>query len=251
MNASACKDLLLRMADDELIIAHRHSEWTGLGPLLEEDIAFSSIAQDKLGHAQALYAIMHEHFGEPEPDTQAFMRNESAMKCCHFVELPNGEYDFSLMRHYLFDAAEFVRWTALTQSSFEPLSKLAFKIRGELKYHLYHAQTWVKQLGAQGSEESHARMQSALREAWPYALGMFEPSDADNALIEEGVFVGEQEIYQQWLSFVAPTLTEATLEIPTDAEPVYGGRKGYHTEHLQPLLTEMTEVYRIDPSAEW
>lgn len=251
MNASACKDLLLRMADDELIIAHRHSEWTGLGPLLEEDIAFSSIAQDKLGHAQALYAIMHEHFGEPEPDTQAFMRNESAMKSCHFVELPNGEYDFSLMRHYLFDAAEFVRWTALTQSSFEPLSKLALKIRGELKYHLYHAQTWVKQLGAQGSEESHARMQSALREAWPYALGMFEPSDADQTLIDDRVFVGEQEIHQQWLSFVTPTLTEATLEIPTEVEPVYGGRKGYHTEHLQPLLTEMTEVYRIDPSAEW
>jgi ring-1,2-phenylacetyl-CoA epoxidase subunit PaaC len=251
MNASACKDLLLRMADDELIIAHRHSEWTGLGPLLEEDIAFSSIAQDKLGHAQALYAIMHEHFGEPEPDTQAFMRNESAMKCCHFVELPNGEYDFSLMRHFLADAAEFVRWTALTQSTFEPLAKLALKIRGELKYHLYHAQTWVKQLGAQGSEESHARMQSALREAWPYALGMFEPSDADQALITDGVFVGELEIYQQWLSFVTPTLTEATLEIPTGVDPVYGGRKGYHTEHLQPLLTEMTEVYRIDPSAEW
>jgi ring-1,2-phenylacetyl-CoA epoxidase subunit PaaC len=80
---------------------------------------------------------------------------------------------------------------------------------------------------------------------------MFEPSEADASLIADGVFVGEQEIYQQWLSFITPTLTEAALHIPDQAEPVYGGRKGYHTEHLQPLLTEMTEVYRIDPSAEW
>lgn len=251
MNNAACKDLLFRMADDELILAHRHSEWTGLGPLLEEDIAFSSIAQDKLGHAQALYAIMHEHFGEADPDTIAFMRNESDMRCSHFVELPNGEYDFSLMRHYLFDAAEYMRWTALAQSSFEPLAKLALKIRGELKYHLYHAQTWVRQLGAQGSEESHARMQTALRDAWPYALGLFEPTDADASLITDGVFVGETEIHRQWLEFITPTLQAATLVIPEHVEPVYGGRKGYHTEHLQPLLTEMTEVYRIDPSAEW
>lgn len=251
MNASACRDLLFRLADDELIIAHRHSEWTGLGPLLEEDIAFSSIAQDKLGHAQALYTILHEHHGEADPDTLAFMRAEADMKCCHFVELPNGEYDFSLMRHFLFDSAEYVRWSALTQSSCEPLAKLAMKIRGELKYHLYHAQTWVKQLGAQGSEESHARMQSALREAWPYALGMFEPSEHDAALVADGVFVGEEKAFDDWLVFVRTTLDQATLTIPDHAEPVYGGRNGYHTEHLQPLLTEMTEVYRIDPSAEW
>ena len=251
MNTEACQDLLFRMADDELILAHRHSEWTGLGPLLEEDIAVSSIAQDKLGHAQALYTILHEHFGQADPDTLAFMRNEIDMRCSHFVELPNGEYDFSLVRHFLFDAAEYMRWTALVQSSFEPLAKLAVKIRGELKYHLYHAQTWVKQLGAQGSEESHARMQSALREAWPYALGMFEQTDADASLIAESVFIGESEVCQQWLAFITPTLQEANLELPEQSEPVYGGRKGYHTEHLQPLLTEMTEVYRIDPSAQW
>jgi len=251
MNAAACQDLLFRMADDELILAHRHSEWTGLGPLLEEDIAFSSIAQDKLGHAQALYTILHEHFNQADPDTLAFMRNETDMRCSHFVELPNGEYDFSLIRHFLFDAAEYMRWNALAQSTFEPLAKLALKIRGELKYHLYHAQTWVKQLGAQGSEESHARMQSALREALPYALGLFEPSEADAALIADGVFIGEAEVYAQWLAFIGPTLQEANLELPGHVEPVYGGRKGYHSEHLQPLLTEMTEVYRIDPSAEW
>jgi ring-1,2-phenylacetyl-CoA epoxidase subunit PaaC len=251
MNTEAIKDLLTRMADDETVLAHRHSEWTGLGPILEEDIAFSSIAQDKLGHAQALYFILQEHCGMPDPDTQAFGRTEKEYRCCQFVELQNGEYDFSLMRHLLFDAAEYLRYAMLAESTFVPLAKLARKIHGELKYHLYHAQTWVIQMGSSGSEESKARMQSALNEAWPYALGMFEPSDHDAELAAEGIFPGERALQEAWQTFVGETLTKATLNIPAGAEPVYGGRKGYHTEHLAPMLTEMTEVYRIDPSAEW
>ncbi|MCX6140684.1 MAG: phenylacetate-CoA oxygenase subunit PaaC [Candidatus Kapabacteria bacterium] len=251
MNSQALAELCYRMADDELILAHRHSEWTGLGPLLEEDIAFSSIAQDKLGHAQALYNIMHELCGEPDADTAAFTREESAMRCSQFVELPNGEYDFSLVRHFLFDAAEYIRWTALVQSSVEPLANLARKIHGELKYHLYHAQTWMVQLGANGNEESHLRMQSALNSAWPYALGMFELGVHEDALITEGISIGEKVTEERWLELVTELLQPSSLTIPNGVEPLNGGRKGYHTEHLQPLLDEMTEVYRVDPSAEW
>ncbi len=251
MNVDALKDLLYRMADDELILAHRHSEWTGLGPLLEEDIAFSSIAQDKLGHAQALYTILHDLCGEPDADTSAFMRNEDKMRCCHLVELPNGEYDTSLVRHFLFDVAEYVRWTALTESTVEPLAALARKIHGELKYHLYHAQTWMVQLSTQGNEESRARMQSALTTMWSYALGLFEPGSFEDALVANGIYIGEAETQTRWLSLVTELLASTPLELPQNAEPVYGGRKGYHTEHLQPLLEEMTEVYRVDPSAEW
>ncbi|MBN9399375.1 MAG: phenylacetate-CoA oxygenase subunit PaaC ['Candidatus Kapabacteria' thiocyanatum] len=250
MNMDALKDLLYRVADDELILAHRHSEWTGLGPVLEEDIAFSSIAQDKLGHAQALYQILHE-LGEADPDATAFMRDEASLRCSQLVELPNGEYDRSLVRHFLFDAAEYHRYGMFQSSSYEPLAKLARKVHGELKYHLYHGQTWVVQLGAQGDEESHRRMQAALDEMWPYALGMFEPGADEAALKADGVFAGEDELKRMWLDFVGATLGNAALRIPDHAEPVYGGRKGTHTEYLQPLLNEMTEVYRIDPSAEW
>jgi len=246
----ALKKLLYRMADDELILAHRHSEWTGLGPLLEEDIAFSSIAQDKLGHAQALFQILHG-LGEPEPDTAAFMRNAKQFTCCHFVELPNGEYDVSLMRHFLFDMAEVLRYRALAEGTYQPLASLARKVSGELKYHLYHARTWVIQLGANGNEESAARMQSALNEVWPYALGLFEAAPTDTELVSEGVFPGEDVLLQQWLTSVEETLTEAKLVVPTNGQPIYGGRSGYHTEYLQPLLDEMTEVYRVDPSATW
>lgn len=249
---AALKDLLYRMADDELIIAHRSSEWTGLGPILEEDIAFSSIAQDKLGHSQALYGILHT-LGEDAPDTIAFTRDEAAFRCCHLVEYPIGGYDFSLMRHFLFDTAEYLRFEMLESSSFEPLAKLAVKIRGEIKYHIFHANTWVVQLGARGSQESHARMQSALNEVLPLALGIFEPSDYEEELAATGIFSGEQVLREKWLEAVAPTLEQAGLRMPgiEILTPAYGGRRGFHTEHLGPLLNEMTEVFRIDPSAEW
>src|SRR5436309_10615767 len=94
--ASALSELLYKVADDELIIGHRNSEWTGLGPFLEEDIAFSSIAQDKLGQSQGFYKMLHE-LGEPEPDYLAFSRKADDFKCCQYVEYPIGEYNFSLM----------------------------------------------------------------------------------------------------------------------------------------------------------
>ena len=145
---NAIKDLIFRMADDQLILGHRNSEWTGLGPILEEDIAFSSMAQDKLGHSQALYQILNK-IGEADPDSLAFGRKENKMKCCHLVEYPIGEYDFSLMRHFLFDESEALRFDMLRNSSFEDLSNIAGKFRGELKYHTMHAEIWIKQLSNQ------------------------------------------------------------------------------------------------------
>src|SRR5262249_32054153 len=118
----AVKELILKMADDALIIGHRHSEWTGLGPILEEDIALSSMSQDKIGHALALYTILHDQFGDPHPDALAFGRSEEDLKCCQLVEYPIGEYDFTITRQFLFDHAEILRYEMLGQSYFEPLA---------------------------------------------------------------------------------------------------------------------------------
>ncbi len=251
MNTTAIKELLYKMADDLLIIGHRNSEWTGLGPILEEDIAFSSMAQDKIGQSQALFQLLHE-LGEQEPDTVAFTRNANQFHNAQFVELPNGDYDFSLMRHFLYDVADQLRFEMLANSSYEPLAKVARKIKGELKYHVFHANTWVVKLGA-ANEESKARMQTALNDAWNYALGLFEEGDFENELKSEGVFAGEAALKQRWLETITPTLTKATLTIPHENtwEPRLGGRKGLHTEHLEPLVEEMSEVFRVDPSAEW
>lgn len=252
MSLSAVKELLYKIADDQLIIGHRNSEWTGLGPLLEEDIAFSSMAQDKIGQSQALYSILEE-LGEPPPDTVAFMRPAGEFHNCIFVELPNGEYDFSLVRHFLYDTALALRFEMLAGSSFTKVAELAAKIRGELKYHTLHANTWIGQLGSAATVESINRMQRSLDYALPYALGMFEESPFEKELGNEGVFEGEKTLQQRWQIKVSEILAKTQLELPgwDSVKPVMGGRSGKHSEYLQPLLDEMSEVFRSDPNAEW
>lgn len=248
---SAIKDLLYRIADDQLIIGHRNSEWTGLGPVLEEDIAFSSMAQDKIGHASTMYELLFQ-LGEQHPDQNAFARAEKDMKCCHLVEYPIGEYAFSLMRHFLFDHAELIRFTLLSNSSFDPLAQIARKFRGEIKYHVLHANTWVKQLGS-ATEESVARMQTALNEAFPLALAMFEEGEFEDTLKDANIFQGESFMKNEWLKEIQEVLKDTRLKLPAleETTAALGGRKGYHTEHLQPLLSEMCEVFSIDTTAEW
>lgn len=251
MNTEALKDLLYRIADDQLILGHRNSEWTGMGPLLEEDIAFSSMAQDKIGQSLALYNILHQ-LGEPPPDTVAFMRESSSFRNCIFVELPNGEYDFSLVRHFLYDTAAAIRFEMLAASSYEPLSELSNKIRGELRYHTMHANTWMKQLGS-ATSESIRRLQESLDAALPYALGMFEHSSFEAELIHDKIFLGEAILQERWQQKVIEILAHTQLKMPewNTLRPAIGGRHGTHSEHLQPLLDEMSEVFKIDPNAEW
>lgn len=250
MNEIALKELLYKMADDLLILGHRNSEWTGFGPLLEEDIAFSSMAQDKIGQSQALYSILHS-LGERDPDTVAFTRNANQFHNCLLVELPNGEYDFSLIRHFLFDTAEAIRYEMLSESSYQPLADLSKKIRAELRYHTLHANTWMKQLGS-ATKESITRLQQSLDYAMPFALGIFEESPYEKDLIATGIFGGEQALKARWIEKVKEVIQKTSLKLPDwKVQPVSGGRVGKHSEYLQPLLDEMSEVFRIDPSAEW
>lgn len=246
----ALKELLYKMADDQLIIGHRNSEWIGLGPILEEDIAFGSIAQDKVGHAYNLYQVL-EKLGEGDPDVLGFHRGEADFKSSQIVELPIGGYDFSLARHFLFDHAELIRFELLSESSFTNLADLSKKFYSEIKYHVFHANTWMRQLMT-GTEESRARMQSALKEALPYMLGYFEPGKHEQILIDEGIFAGEQELKSRWIKVITDFLADLDFSLDFDGtEPVLGGRFGYHSEHLKPLLEEMTEVSATEPSAQW
>ena len=251
MSTLYLKELLYKIADDQLILGHRNSEWTGFGPLLEEDIAFSSMAQDKVGHSQAMFTLLNQ-LGEQVPDTLAFMRPSNQFHNCILVELPNGEYDFSLIRHFLFDTAEAIRFELLGHSSYLPLAELARKIRGELRYHTLHAYTWIKQLGS-ATEESISRLQKSLEYALPYALGIFEESPFEKEIIAEGIFEGEKELHKRWMKKVEEIIQQTNLSLPDwkIITPVLGGRLGNHSEHLQPLVDEMSEVFRIEPGAEW
>lgn len=248
---TAVKELLNKMADDQLVIGHRNAEWTGIGPILEEDISFASIAQDKVGHAKTIYQHLHE-LGLPDPDQYAFMRTADEFKNAQFTELPIGDYDFSLMRHFLFDMAEIIRFEMLKNSSYQPIADISARFYAETKYHVMHAKTWIRQLG-NSTEEARDRMQTQLEYALPYALGLFEPSPYEDIIIEAKIFEGEDVLRRKWQERVAEVISHTTLDLPDFRliAPIYGGRTGEHTEHLEQLLSEMSEVFRLDPSAEW
>jgi len=246
---AAVVDLLFRMADDELIIGHRNSEWTGHGPILEEDIAFSSMAQDEIGHAQVYYKMLHE-LGQADPDTLAFGRKARQFRCASMVCLPKGDWAFAVLRQFLYDSAESVRLAALCEGTLKPLADLARKLRGEEKYHLMHGRQWVLRLGS-ATGESRDRMQRALQELYAHALGLFEPTEADEPLAQSGICPRERELRTQWESAVAPALAAAELKVPDHAVPVHGGRVGRHAAELTELLKQMQLVYNIDPGAKW
>lgn len=245
----AVRDLLLRMADDELVIGHRNSEWTGLAPILEEDIAFSSMAQDEIGHARAYYELLHA-LGESDPDALAFGRKARQFRCASITSLPKGDWAFTVVRQFLYDTAENVRLSALAESALLPLAQLARKLRAEEKYHLMHGRTWILRLG-KATDESRNRMQSALEELYPHALGLFEPVESDEPLARYSLCPTERELRTRWESAVFPTLSAAGLVVRENAPPVYGGRYGRHPAVLAELLEQMQSVYNLDPTAKW
>lgn len=246
----AVADLLYRMADDEIIIGHRNSEWTGHGPILEEDIAFSSMAQDEMGHALQYYTLLHE-LGEPDPDALAFGRKARDYRCCTLVSLPSQrDWALSVVRQFLYDMQETIRLAALSDSTLTPLAELARKLRSEEKYHVMHGRTWMLRLGS-ATPDAHEKMQAALDTAYPHALGMFEPTNADDALDRADICPPESQLQNQWESAIAPVLNDAGLAIPEDAEPIYGGRLGRQPAELAELLEQMQLVYNIDPTAKW
>jgi len=250
MTRDAVIDLLYRIGDDDLVMGHRDSEWTGLAPILEGDIAFSSMAQDKMGHALAYYQLLHE-LGEPDPDTIAFGRKSRQYRCASLVSLPNNhDWGFCVLRQFLYDAAGTVRLAALTDSALVPLAQLVRKLQTEKKYHLLHGRTWVLKLG-KSTHEAKQRLQTALDGAYPHALALFEATEADEPLVQAGICPREQELRSQWASAVSPVLTDAGLTTPETAAPVYGGRAGKHPPELAELLDGMQLVYNIDPSAQW
>lgn len=245
-------DRLLGMADDELVLAHRNSEWTGHAPILEEDIAFTNLALDELGHATlwyGLHAELTDEDSETYPDRLVFVREAPFFRNVQMVELPKGDWAFSVLRQYLFDAAEAVWLPQLSESGYAPLAEAAGKVAREEQYHLRHTQAWVVRLGL-GTEESHRRMQVALDRLWPYALQLFQPSPGEEALAQAGWAPHRGDLEAAWKDEVVRSLVDSDLTIPEPARPRTASRSG-HTEGLVALLSEMQRVARAYPGASW
>ncbi|MDQ3163225.1 MAG: phenylacetate-CoA oxygenase subunit PaaC [Actinomycetota bacterium] len=217
--------LLLELADDELILGWRNSEWTGIAPFLEEDVAFSSIAQNEIGHARALYELAARELGT-DADALAFDRRLEDYRCAPLVELRRLEWARTIARHSLYETADAVRLDALKASSDPDVAGLAAKMDREEIYHRMHAEMWLERLLA--SDEGRERLEEGMLELWPYALGMLDG-----------------ELRPRFEAIVRERLP---FELP-DVEPVPRGR---HEAELEDLLGEMTSVRRSAPAgAQW
>ena len=206
--------LLLSIADDELILGWRDSEWTGIAPTLEEDVAFSSIAQNEIGHARALYELAAVDL-QSDADTLAFDRSPGDYRCAPFVELHLMDWAHTIARRYLYEEADRLRLDALRASDDAELSGLAAKIDREEVYHRMHAEMWAARL------REEPRFRDAVNELWPYALGVLEPNH------------------------------RAELARRVGLDVVDAKERGEHTPELAELWNEMTEVRRSIPGAQW
>src|SRR3989449_4998872 len=145
--------VLLSMADDEFVIGFSDSEWTGIAPLLEEDVAMSSLAQDELGHAQALYRLLADVVADGrDADAIAFDRPPEGYYHARLLDHPRGDWAHTIARRFLYDTADAVRLEALANSSYQPLAELVAKIRREERYHVMHATTWFERLATADGE---------------------------------------------------------------------------------------------------
>ncbi len=246
-------ELLLSVADDKLLLGHRNSEWTGLAPILEEDIAFSSLAQDEIAHAQALYELAAGLDGR-SPDALAFGRAPREYRCATIVELPDDfDWAFAICRRFFCDHYDGLRLQRMAASSYKPLADLAARLRAEEQVHIDHADGWMRRL-ASGGDESKSRLQAAMDRLAPVASMLGESVEGWFALESAGIYPAlPTAMFDAW-SAALRTVTDAAgltlnLQHPSPAHP--GGRRGRHSEHLAPLLDEMCEVYRLEPGAAW
>lgn len=248
----ALSGYLTALADDELILGHRDSEWTGHAPILEEDIAFANLALDEIGHAKLWYELAADLLGEDKatyPDQQVYFREAAQFRCLQLVELPKGDWAFSTLRQYLFDAFEAHRLEGLTRSTYAPLAEIAGRIRTEELYHLRHTRAWVPRLGL-GTEESHRRMQAALDELWPYAQALGAPLPGELDLLAAGVVPGSSSLFDVWAGEVTQFLAEADLQVNLRS-PISASDRRVHSEYFDALIEDLQTVARLDPEATW
>ncbi|HZJ52287.1 MAG TPA: 1,2-phenylacetyl-CoA epoxidase subunit PaaC [Actinomycetota bacterium] len=274
----ALVSLVTALADDELIIGHRHSEWTGFAPHIEEDVAFSSIAQDEIGHAAAYYSLIAEATGA-SPDRMALGRQPDDYRHAVLCERPNGDWSYSLVRHWLYDTADDVRLEALQESADAGLAALAVKMRREERYHLLHANAWIKRV-AEGPIEGRTRLIDALGKCYPEALALFDSLELEDSIVDNDLLpCSSSELRARFAQRATSELDDFGLPadihrdldnsaeflasssgdliaseqeaLTTSSRSGIGGRAGKHSDDFKPLWDEMTSTHRLHPDAHW
>jgi len=252
-------DYLLRLGDNALVLCQRLGGWVGKGPVLEEDIASTNVGLDLLGQARLWLTYAGEvearNGGQGRTEDQlAYFRESNEFRNLLLVEQPNGNYADTIARQFLFDQWHVLLLGQLTLSRDERVAGIAAKAVKEVRYHVERSSGWVIRLG-DGTDVSHARMQSAIENLWMYTGEMFAADDTERFLIDAGIAADTRALEPHWQSSVNTVLEEATLAPPADrwmqGAKGRGGKQGVHTEHLSHLLADMQTLPRSYPDARW
>ncbi|GAA0379371.1 1,2-phenylacetyl-CoA epoxidase subunit PaaC [Bacillus horti] len=254
--------LLFQLADDNFLVGYRGSEWLGLAPHLEADVAFSSIAQDHMGHAALFYQLLEE-LGEGKADDLAHLREASSFQNARLVERSNGKGDYmehpqydwcySVVRQYIFDLFEQMRMNALQHSTYLPLAQAATKISREKYYHVLHGETWFKEM-ATTTDEARYRLLIALDKVWSDIGELFSWGPQAASICQHGLLDDEQLLLNTFTNQMSNIFDVVQIPWPGDLQlkgKEQNGRYGQHTVDLEEALKNISEVYRQDPTAAW
>ena len=246
----ALAELLLAMADDEFVLGFWDSEWTGIAPILEEDVAMSSVSQDEIGHAKALYELLAGLTGG-DADQIAFGRPADGYRHAALMNHARTDWAFSIARRFLYEHADAVRLESLATSAYQPLADLVIKMRREETYHILHFDLWLKRL-AEGGDESHARLAAGIERLWVDAQTVFAPLDGEACLVAARILPESLEtLRSRWLERVRPRLAAADLPVPaTHGLPGADGRTR-RTDEFAWLHGEFTMVSGSEAEATW
>jgi ring-1,2-phenylacetyl-CoA epoxidase subunit PaaC len=249
---TAVTELLYALADDDFVLGFADSEWTGIAPHLEEDVAMSSLAQDEIGHANAYYGLLAERTGD-DPDRIAYDRPAEAFHHSRLVDHGRGDWARTMARRWLYDTANAVRLEALADSSDRPLAELVAKVRREEAYHLLHGQAWVERLAGYDGEPRR-RLIEALELVGPDAPSVLAPLSSEATLVSDGILPAvSAELLERWSARITPILAALDLELPPPAPAALDPRtaRSGHGPAFQALWTEFNAVRGLDRAATW
>ena len=242
---------LLRIGDTALVLAQRTAEWTGHAPVLEEDIALANIGLDLLGQARGVLTRAGELEGQGHDEDQlAFLRDERDYRNVTLVELPRGDFAFTVVRNTMMSTFFKLLWARLAQSSDAELAAIAGKAIKEARYHQQHSADWLVRL-ALGTDESKARTAKALEELWRFAAELFASDAVDDAAAQSRLGPRWGELKDDWFAEMGAILGEAQLAVPATVPFLSTGKQGRHSEHMGYILTEMQYLQRAFPGGVW